>query len=216
MRSRGSASLAVVLLTWLSSCNSLPPPPGSENLGAYALTAEPVRALADGGVGELGPDGGPRCALPEVVPSAVSFEARITREPSTGEAWLTLGPGYPREATWDGQVLESEATVPRLFPSCAACVKVVAVERIRFALLSRSQSEAVGRRCPANPLDGGVPAPPGPNGEITAPAQTSEGFDALYTCGDLTFSVNVLEGGADCPEACSQCVVSYTLEGERR
>ncbi len=206
------------VLLWVATvgCSALPAPPGSENLGAYSFVAEPLRGLADGGIGELTADGGARCALPELVPATVAFEGRITRDPSTGQAWLTLGPGYPRDATWDGQVLESEATVARLFPSCAACGGVVARERIRFALMSRSQSVAVGRRCPQHPLDGGIPTPPGPDGTITGPAQTSEGFDALYACGELTFAVAVLDGGADCPAMCSECVVNYGLQGERR
>lgn len=209
-------SLGVLLCLAGLGCSALPPPPGSENLGAYSFIAEPLRALADGGIGELLGDGGARCILPEVVPATVAFEGRITRDPSTAQAWLTLGPGYPRDATWDGQVLESEATVARLFPSCSACSGVVARERIRFALMSRSQSVAVGRSCPPHPLDGGVPSPSGPDGTITAPAQTREGFDALYACGELTFSVEVTDGGADCPAMCSECVVNYTLQGERR
>lgn len=213
------ASVCAVLLVVLAGCPPLPPPPGDEKLGEYTIAAEPVRALDDGGVGELRADGGLWCPLIDVVPAAFRFSATVTRESSTGQAWLTLGGGYPRDAGWDGQVLDSSAAVRRLFPSCGGCRPTIATERIRFSLLSRSQSEAVGRACPANPLDGGVPAPPGPDGGITGPGQTVEGFDALYACGELEFSVALQDAGApepDCAPGCDDCVVNYTLVGERR
>jgi hypothetical protein len=212
---RWCAALVVVL----AGCPPLPPPPGDEKLGEYTIAAEPVRGLEDGGVGALRPDGGLWCPLVDVVPEAFRFSATVTRETSTGQAWLTLGGGYPRDAGWDGQVLDSVAAVRRLFPSCGGCRTTIATERIRFALMSRSQSEAVGRACPTNPLDGGVPAPPGPDGGITGPGQTAEGFDALYACGELEFSVALQDAGApepDCAPGCEDCVVNYTLVGERR
>lgn len=195
----------------------LPPPPGNERLGRYSIAAEPVRGLPDGGIGELLEDGGLGCALPEVSPTSLRFEAQVTRDSSTAQAWLTLGPGYPRDAGWDGQLLDSTASVRRLFPSCGACSGVQATESIRFVLLSRSQSEVVGRRCPDNALDGGTPLPNADAG-VTPPRQTPEGFDALYACGELVFSVQAsqVEGGEPCPSICSECVVRYTLQGERR
>ncbi len=213
------ASTCVALLVVLAGCPPLPPPPGDENLGEYSIAAEPVRALDDGGVGALRADGGLWCPLVDVVPAAFRFSATVTRESSTGQAWLTLGGGYPRDAGWDGQVLDSSAAVRRLFPSCGGCRPTIATERIRFSLLSRSQSEAVGRTCPANPLDGGVPTPPGPDGGITGPGQTAEGFDALYACGELEFSVALQDAGAPepaCAPGCDDCMVNYTLVGERR
>lgn len=216
----GALALAVVIAAApLLGCEVLPPPPGSEALGAWSISAEPVRGLADGGAGELRPDGTPWCSLADVVPAPFRFDAIVTRDPETGHAWLTLGAGYPRDAGWDGQVLDSTASVRRLFPSCAACPPTIATERVRVALLSRSQSEAVSRRCPANALEGGLPTPPGPDGGIRGPGQTPDGFDALYACGELVFSVALSEPPkpeADCPPGCDGCVVRYTLQGERR
>ena len=215
MRAAACAALFVVL----AGCPALPPPPGDEKLGEYTIAAEPVRALEDGGVGALRPDGGLWCPLVDIAPAPFRFSATVTRESSTGQAWLTLGGGYPRDAGWDGQVVDSSAAVRRLFPSCGGCRPTIATERIRFALMSRSQSEAVGRACPANPLDGGVPAPPGPDGGITGPVPTAEGFDALYACGELEFSVALQDAGPpepDCAPGCDDCVVNYTLVGERR
>lgn len=209
----------VVVLAVLSACEVLPPLPGSESLGAWSISAEPVRGLPDGGAGELLPDGALRCPLPEVSQAPFRFDARITQDPASGHTWLSLGGGYPRDAGWDGQVLDSVASVRRLFPSCGACPVTLATERITVALLSRSQSEAVGRQCPADALDGGVPAPPGPDGGLRAPGQTAEGFDALYACGELVFSVATSEPAAPesgCAPGCDGCVVRYTLAGERR
>ncbi|MBE2252843.1 MAG: hypothetical protein IAE78_25145 [Myxococcus sp.] len=211
--------VVVVLALVGPGCPPLPPPPGDESLGEYSIAAEPVAGLPDGGVGELRADGGLACPLVDVAPVAFRFSATVTRASSTGQAWLTLGGGYPRDAGWDGQVVDSVAAVRRLFPSCGACRPTIATERIRFALLSRSQSDLVGRSCPADALDGGVPAPPGPDGGLTGPAQTDEGFDALYACGALEFSVSLQDAGdpePDCAPGCDDCVVNYTLVGERR
>lgn len=213
----GRARLGALLL--VAGCTVLPPPPGNEDLGEYALAVEPVKGLADGGVGELRADGGLLCPLADVAPAGFRFAATVTRDASTGQAWLTLGGGYPRDAGWDGQVVDSVASVRRVFPSCGACPPTIATERIRFALLSSSQSEAVGRTCPEAPLDGGVPQPPGPDGGLKAPAMTSEGFDALYACGVLEFSVALSEPAApsaDCAPGCDDCRVNYRLVGERR
>jgi hypothetical protein len=207
---------ALGLLVVLCGCPALPPPPGSENLGTYVMTAEPIRGLPDGGAGEALGDGRLRCALPDVPQVSFGFEVIVTREPSTGQAWLTLGGGYPRDAGWDGQVLDSESSARRLFPSCRACPATVATERITFALMSLSQSEAVGRRCPENPLDGGVPRP---DGGVTGPGPGEQGFDALYACGEMTFRVSLVEPAAPesgCDPACADCTVRYTLAGERR
>lgn len=214
---RCARALLVGVVT-ASACPPLPPPPGTEALGDYVMVAEPERALPDGGPGSLRADGGPGCGIPEVTFAPLRFEVVVTREPSTGAAWLTLGGGYPRDAGWDGQVLDSTAEVRRLFPSCAACPPTLASERILVALLSRSQSDAVNG-CPALLPDGGLPALPRGDG-ITPPRQTMDGFDALYACGSLEFRVT-FDAGVDgpdpsCPRACGECVVRYTLTGERR
>ncbi|MCA3010814.1 MAG: hypothetical protein INH41_00290 [Myxococcaceae bacterium] len=209
---------AWVIAGLVAGCTALPPPPGSEPLGAWVFVAEPVLGLPDGGAGELRPDGRPACELPEVSLAPFRFDAVFTRDPETGAAWLTLGGGYPRDAGWDGQVLDSVASARRLFPSCRACPATVATERLTVALLSLSQSEAVGRRCPPAPLDGGVPRPNG-DGGLTGPRTGDEGFDALYACGELGFSVALVEPAAsdsECEPACADCAVRFTLVGERR
>lgn len=204
------------LLVLLAGCPALPPPPGTERLGTWAMAAEPLLGLPDGGLGELRPDGGLACELADAQQGPFRFEAVITRDPPSGQAWLTLGGGYPRDAGWDGQVLDSVASARRLFPSCRACPPTVVTERITFALLSLSQAEAVGRRCPPSPLDGGVPRP---ERGITGPGPGDQGFDALYACGEVSFHVSLVEPASPesgCDPACADCTVRYTLAGERR
>lgn len=208
---RGGVLFATLVL---AGCPTLPPPPGGEKLGTYSISAEPV--LGDGGADSLRPDGGAWCPLVDVSPAAFRFDAIVTREPATGQAWMTLGGGYPRDAGWDGQVLESVAAVRRLFPSCAACPETIATETVRVALMSKSQSDAVGGQCPPNPLDGGVPMP---GGAIVGPGQTPAGFDALYACGTMEFAVTLSAPAAPesgCAVGCDDCIVRYVLQGERR
>lgn len=189
--------MRAVWLMSLLACRPLPPPPGSESLGDYSFLVEPPEQSS--------------CALPELQRPAFRFEGVVTREPATGAAWLTLGGGYVRDATWDGQVLDSVASERRIFPSCASCPSTVMSERMTFALLSRSQVEAAGERCPpelVRELEGGA-----------GPVMTPDGFDALLACGVLTLSVSLAEGAAaseTCPAMCQTCVQTSTLSGERR
>lgn len=194
----------LLLFVAAASCQVLPPPPGTEALGAYTVRATPSSSSA--------------CELPDVSAAPFTFDIVVTRDPTSGQAWLTLGAGYHRDAGWDGQVLDSSASVRRLFTSCAACPGTLATEHLRLALLSRSQSDVVGGRCPDGVLDGGAPQPT-EDGGVTLPGQTPSGFDALYACGALEFAVSLTEpptADAGCPSACGTCVVRYDLEGERR
>jgi hypothetical protein len=182
------------------------PPPGELSMGVYAMNATPV--LLD--------DGGHWCALDDVVPAAFSFEVALSQDTDSGETFLTLSKGYSRSATWDGQVVRSAESARRYFRQCSGCVTRLR-EAIDFALLSASQAAAVGNQCPANPLDGGVPAPN--DAGISLPGARDAGFDALLACGELRAHVLVDEGLADggmCPAICSSCQTHYVLRGERR
>jgi hypothetical protein len=156
------------------------------------------------------------CALDEVQVAAFSFDVALSANPDAGETFLTLSGGVSRAATWDGQVARATAQARRYFRQCAGCVTRVE-ETIELALLSLSQSQAVGGACPAAPLDGGAPAPD--DAGVSLPGTRDEGFDALLACGELRTRVLVVEGPGDggaCPEACSACDVTYTLTGVRR
>lgn len=156
------------------------------------------------------------CALEEVTGAPFSFNVALSANPDAGETFMTLEGGYPRDASWDGQVVRSTETARRYFRECTECVTRVE-ETIALSLLSLSQADAVGNRCPANPLDGGVPAPD--DAGVTPPGPRDQGFDAILACGELRTRVLVDEGLADggpCPSVCSACTMTYMLAGERR
>ena len=91
------------------------------------------------------------------------------------------------------------------------------VETITVAVLSRSQNDALGGGpCPGNALDGGVV--PNPDAGIFGPGQTTQGYDAVRLCGELTTLVvadGLVDGGA-CEARCGGCTVHYQLRGDRR
>lgn len=160
------------------------------------------------------PDGGP-CSLVEVTATDFSFDAILTRDSASEVAWITLNT-YSREGTFDGQVLSSETSATRVFAACGECTTRL-VETISVAVLSRSQNEATSAQCPADPLvDGGVPF--NPDAGIVAPGQTSQGYDAVRLCGELTttvVAVGLSDGGA-CDRPCGGCTVRHHLRGDRR
>ncbi len=190
---------SVVLAVLATGC---PPsiPPGDQPLGVYAMNANE---------GELG-----ACELSEVNTNDFGFEATLTRESTSSRAWVTLV-GYSREGTFDGQYFSSTGEANRIFAACSEC-KTRLVETLTVAMLSRSQSDAVGGQCPPNALDGGVPLPN--DAGVTGPQETAQGFDAVRLCGELT-TVVVADGlpdGGPCEAKCSGCPVRYQLRGERR
>jgi len=180
-------------------------------MGTYELTAEVVK-LRDGG---LDPDYQDCLAknpgMAELPSESFPFQFVLTRNPDTNEVFLTLG-GVTRTATFDGQFVESTFVARREFATC--CVddegqnEGQLEERIRVALLSRSQSVALGGRCPRDALDGGVP---GPDAGVTPPGSTGTGFDALRACGEL---IDIVRPG-DCGK-CSVCTLRYPITGVRR
>lgn len=192
----------VLLLGAALALSACPPPalPGDEHLGTYAVEATAAERA---------------CALEEVSGGDFFFDATLTRTSGSAEAFLTLA-SYSRAATWDGQVFTSEASARRVFAACGACSTRVE-ERFEVAVLSRSQGEALGHRCPPDALDGGVPAPDADAG-LLLPRATALGFDAVRLCGALTTRVvaeGTVDGGA-CEPQCGACTVRWRLTGERR
>ncbi len=189
---------ALLALAWLG-CPA-PIPPGDVAMGQYAMTAS-------GAVREA-------CALDEVNGADFTFNTTLTRDSASQTAWVTLN-GYSREGTFDGQVVSSQAEATRVFVKCAKCSTRV-VETISVSVLSRSQNEAANRVCPENPLDGGVITKL--DAGIVPPGLTTQGYDAVRLCGELTTTVvalGIADGGA-CEPECSGCAVRYQLRGERR
>lgn len=197
--------LSLVALV-LAACPPAPIP-GDENMGLYSMNAVP-QVLADGGVG---------CDIADtaIARGGFDFDATLSRNAKTTDAFITMS-GVHREGTWDGQYLLSVASAQRVFQACRDCTTRVE-ETMQFALLSRSQNDAVGQACPEHPLDGGVPAPDADAG-ITPPGLTELGFDGIRVCGEIrtrVLAVALVDGGA-CPDVCSQCAVQYRLTGVRR
>lgn len=171
-------------------------------MGSWAMTADSFSRGA--------------CRVGEVTDTGFTFDLVLTRDSKTDAAWVTLA-GHSREGTFDGQYLVNEASATRTFPSCSECDTLM-FERIEVAVLSSSQSSALGSACPDTVLeDGGVPAPN--DAGITGPGQTALGFDAARLCGFLTTrlqSTGTHADGGDCAVDCSDCEVKYKLRGDRR
>jgi hypothetical protein len=93
-------------------------------------------------------------------------------------------------------------------------------EVMTVLLLSQSQDEALGGACPAP----GMSPPLDPDAGITPPMPAASGFDATRGCGTLVDAVSsdpVPGPGLDftdagCWTSCNQCVLNYTVVGERQ
>ena len=186
----------------LAACACLPEPkyPGNEVMGTFEFEAT---ALSDDCVGFMEvPDGG------------FTFSGTFSRQTDNSQAWFTLG-GISREATFDGQVLKSERTAPRLLRELdGGAANVNVVETLVVALSSRSQDAKLEGNCPADPLDGGLPEPNGDLG-IFAPGTTPQGFDAIRACGELTDEV-VPDPAAVPSCECVGCTLRYRVRGDRK
>lgn len=189
------ALVAVALL--FAACPPEPPP--GEPMGNWAVQLAPVERA---------------CELPEVSGAAFGFDMVLTRDPDSDAAWVTLN-SYTRTATFDGQYFSSEGEAPRVFTQCAQC-RTRLIETMHFAVLSRSQLDALKGECPAEPLDGGVPAPD--DAGITAPERTAQGYDGVRLCGEMMTRVKSegTEDGGACDPMCDGCTVRYQLQGGRR
>jgi hypothetical protein len=189
---------AALLWLALSACPSKPVP-GSEVIGSFGLHAEPMAR---------------QCQLDEVSGTGFDFEATFSVNPDASVAYATLS-GYTRDAGWDGQVLLSTASAPRVFQACSGCVTTV-VETLEVAIFSGSQAAAVGGACPESPLDGGTPRPDQDAG-VLAPLPTRDGFDSVLACGELRTSLQASEADAGgCSDACHACTTTFRLSGLRR
>lgn len=178
-------------LVMLLACSTNSGIPGSDIIGTFAMTAEPIER---------------QCELSDVPATSFDFLATVSRDPGTGQAWLTLR-GYPRAAEWNGQAVVSEASARRIFNDCGGC-ETQLEESIRLSLLSESQATAVGSQCPVNPLDGGVPL----ESEGILPPGHQPGAEALLACGEMS---TVIRSANLCPK-CEGCSVHYRLKGVRQ
>lgn len=189
----------------VAGCEQTPSIPGDERIGTFELTAQ-VMKLADGGLDPAQGDCVTRDPPITELPTAdFTFEAILSRDTSDNAAWLTIG-NVSRKATFDGQYVDSTFGAKRTFKNCCAD-KGQLTEHFRVAILSRSQTEALGWTCPSDALDGGVP---GPDAGVTLPGNNGVSFDALRACGVL---VDVV-GPGEC--GCDTCSMSYPISGVRK
>jgi len=191
-------SLVSFTFTVLVAACTLNALPGSERMGTFELHALPTFRA---------------CALGDLDGGAFTFEASFSREPRTGEAWVTLKQ-YSRDAGWDGQTISSAAVATRAFGGeCTSCPMALD-ETLRVDLLSQSQNLAAGDRCP----DGDAPAVSADAG-IRGPGPDIFGYDAVRACGVLITATRVtglMPDGGECDPTCGQCSVQYRLTGERQ
>lgn len=198
------------LLVVASCVQSPPPPPGDERMGTFEFTAQVV-TLPEGGLDPAWQDcqtparGDAGISISELPASDFSFEATLTQDRASGHTWLTIG-DVSRDASFDGQYVDSTFTAQRTFKNCCGD-KGQLTERFRVALLSRSQSLALGGVCPPDALDGGIP---GPDAGVTLPGDNGVAFDALRACGILEDVV----GPGEC--GCTPCTLRYPLSGVRK
>ncbi len=94
------------------------------------------------------------------------------------------------------------------------------VETLRMVVLSRSQRDALGDECPADPFaPGAIPAPGSAPG-IVGPSETAEGFDAVKTCGVLVDEIVTGDGCtcglSDDTRTAGGCKITYPLVGDRQ
>jgi hypothetical protein len=179
--------------------------PGSEIIGTFDFTAfvPPPDTPAPPGT----------CTFSEMPTQDFTFTGTFSRNPDGG-TFFTLG-DKNRSATFDGQIIASSESAPRQFDECGCSGGTNVDETLTVALLSRSQTDALPdpSRCPGNPLDGGVP-PVG--GSITGPGSTGSSFDAVLACGILIDNVVVSASCPPSPGVCTDCGVSYSVQGVRR
>lgn len=184
--------VACPLFLLLCACSNGPPYPGNQTLGRFVINAARTSGSGSLDILDGGTDGGStQCTG---APDGFCFEAILSDQiplpagQSVYPAWLTLTArngsvvtGSTRDGGFDGQFFASTAQSLRAFDVCQCGEGVVVTEVLELAVLSSSQSLALGGVCPLSLLDGGIPT--GPN--ITRPAAQGSTFDAKLVCGSL-------------------------------
>lgn len=176
-------------------------------MGTFDFTAQVVKR-SDGGLDPAYQDCLAR-NITEVPTEDFTFQATFSRDPDTRETWINIG-GISRKAIFDGQYVDTLFGASRQFQAFDGGGQLA--ETLHVALLSRSQSLALGGGCPADALDGGVPGADA-DGGVTLPGSIPGGFDALRACGVL---VDVVEPPPDCRGCSAGCTLRYPVTGVRK
>jgi len=143
------------------------------------------------------------CDPVDVPDAGANFEAILSREKEGSRAYLTVN-RFARDAGFEGQSVVSAHAAQVPFDTCgASCEAPTLNETMRFTLLSQSQLDALGGKCPTPLADGTVALDGGVAANLDAGT-----FDAVRACGRL---VDEMMPGNNC--TCSACKATYLLEG---
>ena len=188
----------------LSGCGCSPgvvkPPPGDEVLGTYSGELKGIYSA---------------CSLAGF-PITDFFEGTFSRFSDGGRVFFLSG-DLILDAGFDGQFASFEFFQKGTFAlvdggSCGDC-QMKQVQTATLALLSPSQSAAVGDVCPTAFQDGGVPAEDEDAGIFRPRRGDDGGFDAVLACGE---SVSTITGEGFCDALCYSCKVVYRINSARK
>jgi hypothetical protein len=191
--------LASLSIVGCGDCGGDLKPPGGEVLGTYELTSKGIFAA---------------CSLPGF-PVNYVFSGTFSRETDGGKVYFSSGTEQFK-ASFDGQFASYGRTQVVGIGladggNCNLC-EMKQVESATLALLSGSQSKAVGDVCPTTALDGGVPATDEDAGIAPPGIGSDGGFDAVLACGELVVQIT---GEGFCDPACYSCKLQYRVSGPR-
>src|SRR3954471_15255298 len=141
----GAAALVAAAAVTTASCNEKHPWPGRE-IVTFSFTTRPrpagVDACRDAGYREI-----PSSDIP------FTFSAVFSGEDDGTITNLTLG-DFVRDASFDGRIISSFQSAPRVFRRCADAG--VTDEQLYVVPISLTQSQALSGECPANSTQPGT------------------------------------------------------------
>ena len=189
---------------WLAGCDSCGgsvKPLGDQVLGTYGLHGDGTSKS---------------CSLP-AIQATLDLSGTISRQSDGGQTYFYFSLAT-YDAGFDGQFFTSAPSGPQSIGfddggSCSPCTETQTMA-FKLAILSPSQSKALGDMCPANPLDGGIPAED-PDAGIFRPTFTDAGFDGVRVCGELKVTIDG-SGTGFCDAICLGCVLNYRVTGQRQ
>ncbi|HEY8211587.1 MAG TPA: hypothetical protein VIG99_29090 [Myxococcaceae bacterium] len=194
----GAAVLFAAAAVTIISCPMQHTYPGRE-IVTFSFVARP----APGGVDQCRDAG-----YKEVPASDASFTflAIYSGEDDGTVKWLTLGE-FVRDAGFDGRLLLSFQSAPRVFELCG---DAGVDEQLYVAPITSTQNQALGGACPEDPLAPGS-IPVDPDAGIVPPGWRLDHFEAFRSCGKL---VDTIHAAGD--RACPTCTMVFDLEGSRQ
>jgi hypothetical protein len=192
------------------ACNSPPPLPGDLRIGTFSLTAT------------LDAD---RCGIGGDPSQPLTFEATLTGQRDTGQAFLSRAAGAkPESGRFNGQVFTVCGEAVRSFSACACPQQppVIMREMVSARIYGAAESIALGGECPANPdlqgSSGNCAAFADGGGAGVAPFPDG-GSDAVLVCGRVSDWIQFVDACTPVPDggsACIPCSTDYRLSGNRR